>query len=902
MNIPYHCLPFVVCLLLSVFAVSCEQVDSLNNAADVTGIAIVQHEPSSVLLGAPTKVGDHTIVIPLLYGKYDFPLHLRLSIDVSADVVKILAKQGGLFNPGEVIFTTLDEVIEFDVVAASGKVKRWQLRLLETILDEQTQIRQFDIAAYAPAEAVISVDANIKYSENEIEILALSPVFPLSVTPVIALMGQNAQIAGYTAGDALTFADIDATVTLQVKAESGKTQVWTVKLTPCRNAGDEPSLPLPVKNRLALPAGALSFDLLSQGTLQNMEQDFASGTITLYTQDAAFPVTVKAHLPVHPAARLVIHPAVHPADTVFTFASVDAAAGFYVVDTISTYYKKWTLRLAPYRHREAEITAFALSGLSASVTIDVPDINPRNATVTLKITAGAVHFPFSATVTAALSEGAQIKDSPLIFTQDFTKLDSIYSLTVVAENGGERAWSIRFLNADPAYAAKRTGSDVTAFILREYSSQQNAITGSRVMLDPAAGIDPVTKTVTLAITDWKRYFPLALKAALTLSGGAVSTLDTVEELVFATPNDTQPFTVTAEDGSWSQWTIRFADREPAKSSLAALTDFSIGNRLSANSRVDMIYIEPGKQQVVVLLPHAQFPLRITPTIAVSPGAYLLDINSGEEMLFGSFAGEQHVRLMPEDESSTVTYKVVLLHAPQLPNWELEEWRDERHAEGWANPNATGVTVMHRLMPGYNNTGYAARLTSSTATILGSIKVTASGSMFLGRFDYQIIYASKPKLMTWFAIPWAARPIALEADYTYQPGAQLVNSNHDPVAGRDEGSATIELLHWAGSGEIKYHTIAPDDSYGHSGDEAESRGITVTARAKQEHLAPTEGWRKLQLQLATLDATKTPNYIHIAFASSTRGDKQIGADGSTLEVDNIRLIYYEPENGAIEIKN
>ncbi|MDR2358478.1 MAG: PCMD domain-containing protein [Prevotellaceae bacterium] len=885
-------LPFLL-LLLSGVAVSCEQVDFLSNAAEVTAVSIERYEPSSVRLGTPANVGDHTVAIPLLYGKYDFPLHLQLSIEVSKDVVKILSRQGGIFNPGEVVFETLDDVVEFDVVAASGKVKRWQLRLLENILDEQTQIRQFDILEYAPAEAVISVEANIKHSENEIEILTLSPVFPLSITPVITLAGQNAQIAGYAPGDPLTFATIDATVTLQVKAESGKTQTWAVKLVQCRNAAGEPELSIPTKNRLAL-AGVLSFDI-SQGAVREISQDFASGIITLQTQGTVFPVTVKAHLPLHPAARLVAY----PADTTFTFTQSDAVGDFYIIDTISTYYKKWTLRLTPYRHREADIKTFALSGAPASIAMDAPVINARNATVTLKITAGATHFPFAAGVAVTLSEGAQVKGSPATFTQDFTRLDSAYALTVVAENGGERVWNICFLNADPTYAGKRTDSGVTAFTVLSYSSQQNPVTGSRVELDPVAGIDAATKNITLKITNWKRYFPLKLKAALSLPGGATSSLDAVEELEFATPYATQPFTVTAEDGSSTQWTIRLADEEPAKSALAALTDFSVGSRLSANSRIDKIYIEPGKRQVVILLSQVQFPLRITPTIAVSPKAYLLDVNSGEEIVFDSFGDTKNIRLMPEDESGVVTCKVILLNAPPLPNGALEEWSDAENATGWANPNATGVITMRRLLPGYANTGAAAKLTSSTATILGSIKVTAAGSMFLGRFDYRIMYASKPKLMTYFAIPWTARPVALEADYTYQPGAQLVNSNHDPVAGTDEGAATIELLHWTGSGEIKYHTIAPEDTYGHSGSEAESPGITVVARARQDHLAPTAGWQKLRLNLVTLDAAKTPNYIHITFASSTRGDKQIGADGSTLVLDNIRLVYYEPEEGSIE---
>ncbi|MDR1406013.1 MAG: PCMD domain-containing protein [Prevotellaceae bacterium] len=889
---------FFLPLACAGMAVSCEQVDTLGNAADVTAVSVLQHEPSSVRLGTPTRIDDQTIVLPVLYGKYEFdeqrPLRLRLSVGVSKDVAKILAKEGGLFNPDEVTFGSIGEVVAFDVVAASGKVKRWYLRLLETILDEQTQIRGFDITGYAPAGAVIGREAIIRHSENEIGILALAPVFPLSVTPGITLAGMNARIEGYTPGDVLTFTSIDAAVTLPVKAESGKTQAWTVRLIQCRDAGEEPSLSLVTQTRLSLPADALSFELPQGGTVESVEPDFPSGMITLQTKGNTAPVVVKAHLPVHPAAQLVNG----PADTTFHFTAFDETVDFYIVDAVSTFYKKWTLRLARWHSREADIKTFALTDVSSPIVLDPPEINPLNAAVTLKITGGAAHFPFTAHIAATLSEGAQLKDNqPLAFAQTFADMETAVPLTVVAENGGERTWNIRFLNADPASAAKRTGSDVTAFVMDSWSSEENPVTGSKVKLDPTAAIDAAAKNITVKITDWKKYFPLKLKAAITLSEGAVSDLDHAETLEFAAPDNAKSFTVTAENGSSTVWIIRFADEEPAKSNLAALTDFSVGDRLSADSRIDEIYIEPGRKQVVILLSHARFPLRITPVIAVSPKAHLLDINSNEEIIFSGFDDEKTIRLLPEDESSVVAYKIMLLNAPQLVNGTLDEWSDDKNAAGWDNPNATGVITASRLAPGYAGTGYAARLTSATATILGSIKVTASGSIFLGRFDYQIMYASKPKLMTWFGIPWQGRPIALEADYTYRPGARLVNSSHDPVDGTDEGSATVELLHWGGSGAIKYHSIAPDDAYGHAGNEAESPGITVTARAKNEHITATAGWRKLRLNLVTLDAAETPNYIHITFASSTRGDKQIGADGSTLILDNIRLIYYEPESGA-----
>jgi hypothetical protein len=881
------------------FGISCEDVEALSDAAEVEMFAVAHSSPSSIILGDPEiNTAEALIRIPMLYGKYNFPLHLRLSVITSKDIDKVL----GIDFAEDVIFDTTTDTKTFYVVAASGFTKKWTIQLVETQLLEQTQIERFEILSHTPAQALLGALASVKHTSSEVDIFMIDAGFPLSVVPRIQL-SEFAHIDGYADGDAITFAEANAKLPLKVVAESGKEQTWHAKLVQCMDVHDLSTIPVPIRNRLDLPAEALHFDL-SAGELKEFTTDFDTGLILIEAKGATFPVTVNAgSLPIDADAQIVGR----EADDTFTFNHYDDAVTFYIVDNVSTHYIQWTVKFAEWKNKDANIEAFTITESSpALISIESPvEINTLSATISMKITAGAGNFPLSITADVSVSNNATLKNgqtSPI--THTFATIDDVLEITVVAENGSEKVWRVEIINADPN-SDKRVDTDVLSFLAYEYSSQENALTGSKVVIDPEAVVNQADKTISIKIKNWKKYFPLKVKALIDLSTGAtISTpgFGQEDELVFNTPTSTKSFTVTAENQlNTAVWTIQFIDEEPDKSSAANLVDFVIGANISSGNTIDKYFIEPSKRQITLLLLTTSLPgesLKINPTFTLSPRAYLLDIENSEEIAFTSLSHEKTFRIMAEDETTIQSWKIVLVFAPQLTNWNLDTWSDNKNAEGWSSANAalSSNPTTTRVSPGYGGTGYAAKMTSTTATMV--IKIMASGSLFQGHFVFNLGYATRPKLMTWFGVPWGGKPIALEADYTYSRGSQRVKPsglNFVNVNGDDYGSATIELLHWDGTGSFEYHAVTPDDGY--SNYEIPSN-ITVTARAMNDHIAPTSSWQKLRLNLATLDSTKPSTHMHITFASSYEGDLQIGAPGSTLTIDNVRLIYYEPEAGAI----
>jgi hypothetical protein len=867
---------------------ACERVELLSDAAEVVLFRIDGSAPATIELAAPEiDRAAGLITIPVLYGKHDFPLHIRASVTLSEGAVRALHVD---FNE-EIVFHTVDSERSFYVVAASGKVKQWTLRLREVVLDEQTQIDGFDILSCTPNTALVARQAKIAHIPSRVNVMVIPGSAPSAIVPAIACP-EKTTIAGYTEGQPLTFGIPASDVPLTLTAESGKTQTWTVGLVECRDVHGLPNISPELKKRLNLPEASLIWTLSGGMELMRLSTDFATGTIEIAARGTAFPATVAGTIPVQENTQ----PVGRAVDDPFVFTQFDDEHTFYIIDNASQSYIQWTVRLTEWKNPAADIAGFVVThSAPSSIALRTPvNIDPLRGAVNIAVTAGMADFPLTVTPDITLASGAQFgSPPPTVLT--FATPDEVHELVVVAENGATKTWRVKIVDEDPATPAA-TGVEVIACTVIRYSSSENPLTGSKTTIDPTAVVDPVNRIIRLSITDWKKYFPLKIQAVAELSAGATiatNGFDDADEIVFTHWTETKTFVVQAENPAYTaEWTIQLVDHEPAKSAEATVTGFSIAAAVSAGSTVDVGYIEPEKRQVTILLSEAVLPVRINPTISVSPGACVLDLPAGDELLFTTFETVKTFRVMAEDETAIRQWSIVLVHAPQLPNGTLDQWTpDNRNAPGWSNPNATGVVVVSPLSPGFGNTGLAAQLTSRTATIF-NLNITASGSLFLGEFRYNIANADKPKLMTWFGIPWNGRPTALEADYAYQRGATLVNANHEIVPGQDYGSATIELLHWDGTGVFEYHSLNGHEGYG-----TVPANITVTARGITEAINNTTGWRKLHIDLAPLNTARIPNHLHITFASSWQGDLQIGAHGSTLQLDNIRLIYYTPETGA-----
>ena len=179
-----------------------------------------------------------------------------------------------------------------------------------------------------------------------------------------------------------------------------------------------------------------------------------------------------------------------------------------------------------------------------------------------------------------------------------------------------------------------------------------------------------------------------------------------------------------------------------------------------------------------------------------------------------------------------------------------------------NSNTVGVDDSH--------SGKSAKMETVQVTVLGFIKVTAAGNMFIGSYKTN---ASKPASSVTFGRPYSgARPVKLSGWYKYTPGPAMndgtVPSDRKLIV--DECDIYIKL--WAGEEVI-----------------AEAHHITNETVSE---------YKKFELPINYKDESKRPDKITIVATSSRYGGEFSGTNvigqlavGSTLWVDDFELSYY-----------
>jgi hypothetical protein len=162
----------------------------------------------------------------------------------------------------------------------------------------------------------------------------------------------------------------------------------------------------------------------------------------------------------------------------------------------------------------------------------------------------------------------------------------------------------------------------------------------------------------------------------------------------------------------------------------------------------------------------------------------------------------------------------------------------------------------------------------------------------------------PISLTHFGLPFgtSGKILGIEADVIYSPGATTIGG----TGIRELGSCVIELLKpkpGYENAEFRYHGGYPDRD-AHSANNAEP---VAHARARLGNSSGTawDGtgikvvsaaeWTAIQV-LFDYENGEMPEFthLHIVFASSSRGDLFEGVVGSTLKVDNVRILYEKEE--------
>jgi hypothetical protein len=170
------------------------------------------------------------------------------------------------------------------------------------------------------------------------------------------------------------------------------------------------------------------------------------------------------------------------------------------------------------------------------------------------------------------------------------------------------------------------------------------------------------------------------------------------------------------------------------------------------------------------------------------------------------------------------------------------------------------------------------------------KRLAAGNMYLGTFDIRIAMSDHLHA-TRFGIPFTSRPERFTGYYTYEPGPTVQDFYGNPIAGRVDSANVYAVFY-------RNHDAAGNETVLY-GDNILSSDLIV-AVANMGYVTPTTTWTAWDVKFEYREEIdeqllESRGYnLAIVFSSSGAGGSFIGAIGSRLCVDKVRLICTREE--------
>ncbi|MDR2584772.1 MAG: PCMD domain-containing protein [Prevotellaceae bacterium] len=881
---------------------TCDKVRELDDCAVISKVEIEVVSPAAVVLGTPVIDSDR-ISIPLIFGKYLFPIEMEIKIDTEQKIDKIL----GFQEKNRVLFESIEDLIRIDLIALSGVVTSYILNIQEVPSRDNAEIERFDILSWNPDHFLFASTPRYDLINEVINIVGISTHFPFTVVPNI-IVSDGAHIEGYTTGEAFTFPSYNTQLPVKVVAESGKESTWQIKLSQAQIITPTQAPNADIGARLSFPPTSVSAILSGNNTgseLKTITIDADNGTIRLEikTKDPNSVWEAQLSFPVPQYTQIVGF----DQEKLFPIIGMGTQKSFYLVDMLDGYCVEWKVESVEWRNPDAEIESFVVFDYQSEyqlIELGTPLIFPSLTTVEIPVENG---FDFPLIIDSyliSISDDSRLIESlpqQLIFW-DF---NTTFTVKIEAQNKDVKTWTIALLDA-------RSGSNdarVNNYIIKSYSGTSQ--TENTLVLHPLANIDIHSKTITFRILDWANKLPLTVQGYVDISPGAMLlpfSFGIEHELVFNTLEDVHPFTVLSMDGETFQtWSVVLQNEAPTRSYAKEVTDFISGAPSAGFSFVEK-YLEPDKRQITLMvndrIPNSSMIL--APRIVVSQGARLLGIASGAQLSL-SFDQPKIFTVQAEDET-TEEWSIVLVYAPQIPNSGFELWGKANNSDmnllpsngtGWCTSNNSTLSNTSRTT-GYNSP-YAVQMQTHLQTlnfVIFKVTTITAASAFTGRFTLKtgVNDVYNPITMTSMGIPFNGNPmpIAFAIDYKYLRGTQLVRTEpnwgslipsfKNPVnhPGTDAASLRVELF---------YNPVGAFD-YTRNRDNAIAKGEIL----ERNHVPE---WRHVWVPIQATPGKEglLPTHIVVVMTSSHEGDYFIGAPGSTLTADNFSLVYYQPETGA-----
>lgn len=579
-------------LILSTFLVSCEKVSELSDSATITAFKVNNQSVAEIVLATPIVRND-SIILPVSYGKYMFPLTLQGTPTLEGDRAKIL----NINFAEEQTFDEIDSFKVFYVSAASGATKKWVICFEALASSEETDITGFEIESITPSDFLMSAPV-FRKTQSAIYMMAIEGTLPVTIVPKVTT-SPGSTIIDYKAGDPIKFSEYDKLKEFTVKSESGQQQQWYVGLYKAVAATDGVTSP-EILARLNIAEDTFKSTVEPTTSEYEIKTSYFDGRdirLIIQKKGATIEVPEAIKFPIKVVTSFEMDANSQSvgltSGEVMTFNSLTDIHKFYTIDNLSATYANWTIRVTPFSNNEANVNSFTINSYSSAGNLmelsKNVEIDKQKAIITIPITKVPDAMPLTVSATAEISAGATF-GSPFPPTMVFDNISATHEFVVISSLETERkTWKV-VLRDDSNLSDK---AEVLSFkVNAEYPRDA-------VYLEPGkAQITIVTQQNTKT-----KFVP-----TITISEGAsLSGITSGAELEVSFAAD-KTFDVVAKNGTAKQWRIKMIYAPQVKGS--ALTALEVpwssannnvvtGTTVAKRGSVDVIRMETKEQNTVI---------------------------------------------------------------------------------------------------------------------------------------------------------------------------------------------------------------------------------------------------------------------------------------------------------------
>lgn len=645
----YRC---IILAFLFLFNLSnCVKVTDLDDNATIFTCSITGVMPGAVIFNDPV-VDKGTIVLPMDYGKYEFPVTVTLNIKTKQTIDKIL----GLDEGNTLVFDNEGTVRKIHLIALSGMVHTYEIRIEVASRSDEAMVKTALLQEYSPAGFMLSNQLVVDIVDNCINIYALKGEFlPLTVRLHIEL-SEGAKMEDPGSVHTFMIDAYDTGIPFTVFAESGKKETWFVRLTGVEEVKNSSQIDRDTWERM-VPLEPYQVMLEPQGLLfMNIHSDEINSRFvaSIRNNGIPFPWNVRFGFDINPYI-LTIN--LIPGQN-FVINEWENTRTFYLVDILSLNARAWELTWNRWLNPASLVESFTISeyeSLNNEIRLGQPVVDTLRSVVEIPVPEGK-DFPLH--ITGYQLTVSDYASANLASEITFGSYDSVVPFIVTSQSGIQRQWTLQL---DPWF---KTGADILSFMVENFHSEEGLVR----LESNTANIDQEINTVTLVLKAGYD-FPLVIDGfTLDLSPGATLQENYTGGIFFNTINETVPLTVVAESGDTKEWKLQLAD-ERIENLEAIVLDYRIESYQGTSQTANNILLEEQGlidtlSRTVTLVINdwsAKMPVTVNGIMSLSKNARLQgDISSlSHSVVFRTTGDQYHFSITSESGTNSTHWTLKL---------------------------------------------------------------------------------------------------------------------------------------------------------------------------------------------------------------------------------------------------